>query len=128
MKKKKIIKLNTPFQCLSAGVISGILSVIAVIAVFSTVIVNYDISFEMIKYCWIIVSVIAGFISGAVCGRFVKSKAILWGTLSSLIVLVFSFILILSFNGFVVSLFVLIMIPVFIISGASGGVIAANLR
>lgn len=128
MKKKSLFKLKSTASCVAFGsVISFVFSVI-ILLILSAVLVNYDISKASVKYLWFIVAVIGGFAGGACCGKFVKSKGIIWGALSAVIVSLILIVIFYIFNTFNVSVFCFILMPIYAVFGALGGVISSNLR
>ena len=70
----------------------------------------------------------SGVATGLFTGRVTKSKAVIWASLSAGISAVILLLFLLIFNSFIVNPVIFIIFPLFIISGAVGGIVSANLR
>ena len=128
MKKKSIFRIRNNYQALISGVITGIISLLAVICIIALILVKFDIPTASVCYLWFIPSAVAGLISGGFSGRNVKSKGFLWGCLSATITGIISLTALILINSFDVSLFITALLPVFAVTGAAGGIISMNLK
>ena len=128
MKKKSLFRIRNNYQALLSGVITGIISLLAVICIIALILVKFDMPAAYVCYLWFIPSAVSGFISGGFSGRYVKSKGFLWGCLSASITGIISLSLLIFINSFNVSLFITALLPVFALTGAAGGILSANLK
>ena len=128
MKKKKLLKLDSVPAVMLISVMLGVIASTLCLILLSVILVNYDISHSVIKYFWIPVALTGGILTGLFCGKNVKSKGIIWGSAAAFAVSLIILLILLIFNGFSVSLFTLLPVPDYVLSGAVGGVISSNLR
>ncbi|MBQ8209698.1 MAG: TIGR04086 family membrane protein [Clostridia bacterium] len=133
MPKSKKQKRNKPdsnsiFKCFLIGLISGLVSFVVFLAVFSIVILNTDIP---TTYFFIMVLIASG-ISSIVCAAGAsisssKNKLII-GMLCSITVIIIQFVILLCFNNADLSSKIYLMFPADIVAGFIGCVIGANIR
>ena len=77
MKKINLLKIKTIPQYLTLSIFIGIISFIVSMLIFAAILSKYDISNVYVRYSYIFMSVISGFISGSVAGHCSKSKGII---------------------------------------------------
>ncbi len=128
MKRKSFFRIRNTWQSVFAGVFIGLVSVAVIICLLGVVLVKFDIPTEYVKYLWFIPAVLSGLISGGFTGKYVKSKSFLWGSASAFAVSVICFMILLLVNSFAIDLVTPLILPVFSICGAIGGIVAANLK
>lgn len=128
MSRKNRFRIRNIPQSIMAGVVIGIISLIISFCVLATIMTNYDISRSNLIYFYFLFSILSGVATGLFTGRVTKSKAVIWASLSAGISAVILLLFLLIFNSFIVNPVIFIIFPLFIISGAAGGIVSANLR
>lgn len=128
MKKKSFLRIRNTWQSVFGGIVIGLASVAVIICLLAVILVKFDIPTEYFKYLWFIPAVLSGLIAGAFTGKYVKSKSFLWGSLSAFAVGVICLLILLLVNSFAIDLITPLILPVFLLSGAIGGIVAANLK
>ncbi len=113
---------------ISISVSAALISTSVLLLIFADLMVKNDINFETVKYFWFAISAISGLISGLISGKLVKSKGIIWGSISSLIYVVTLLLIVAIVNNFNISALFFVLIPIAALFGALGGVISSNLR
>ena len=128
MKKKRLFRIRNNTQAIIAGIIVGIIAVITIVCMLSAILVNVDVPFEYVRYLWFAPAVLAGLVSGAVSGLYVKTKCFLRGGLSSLIVGILTILVLLFVNSFFIDLIIFLILPVFALCGSIGAIFTSNLK
>lgn len=126
--KSKLMKQNKTIVKLLLSIVIGVISSVLLLFISAFMIVKYDIPYDSIKLFWLPVFIVSGFISGFTAGKCLKSKGLIWGTLTSLIVAVISFLVIFAVNSFDIDLSVFLYLLSIVFFGAVGGIIASNLK
>ena len=103
------------------------------ITVFAVFILCYSITkkdFDTTKIHIIIniITIISCLISGLTAGKRTEMKGIVSGTVCSLFIILIVYGIIFCINGFSVAVFTYISIFMSLITGATGGIIASNMR
>lgn len=128
MKKKKLALKKSPLYTLFFSVFSGLIALLILVVLFAVFLTKNDIPVEKLKYFWFIISVVSGFISGIVSGRAAKSKSVIFGAVSSVILSVFSVGILTVFSDFSPDAILFLIIPLSVISGFFGALLSSNIR
>ena len=128
MKKKKLAIKKSPIYALTFSVLSGLAALFMLVIIFAVLLTKNDIPTEKLMYFWFIISVISGFISGIVSGRTAKSKSVIFGTVSALILSSISVGLLTVFADFSPDAIIILLIPLSVISGFFGALLSSNIR
>ncbi|MBE6790972.1 MAG: TIGR04086 family membrane protein [Ruminococcaceae bacterium] len=128
MKKKKLAIKKSPIYTLTFSVLSGLAALFMLVIIFAVLLTKNDIPTEKLMYFWFIISVISGFISGIVSGRTAKSKSVIFGTVSALILSSISVGLLTVFADFSPDAIIILLIPLSVISGFFGALLSSNIR
>lgn len=128
MKKKKLAIKKSPLYTLTFSVLSGLAALFMLVIIFAVLLTKNDIPTEKLMYFWFIISVISGFISGIVSGRTAKSKSVIFGTVSALILSSISVGLLTVFADFSPDAIIFLLIPLSVISGFFGALLSSNIR
>ena len=128
MKKKKLAIKKSPIYSLTFSVLSGLAALFMLVIIFAVLLTKNDIPTEKLMYFWFIISVISGFISGIVSGRTAKSKSVIFGTVSALILSSISVGLLTVFADFSPDAIIILLIPLSVISGFFGALLSSNIR
>lgn len=128
MKKKKLLKNNSPVSTVIISSVTGILLSLILMLFSALIMTKYDINKNLLIYFWISISVISGFFIGITAGKLSKSKGIIWGSLSALTVSVLNVLVLCIAVSFGASLTILSLIPAYTLPGAIGAVISSNFR
>lgn len=128
MKKKKSAIKKAPFYSIIISVFGGIISLIIFFYISAFIMTKYDIPNENLKFFWYILSVLSGLIIGLFAGKLSKSKGVIKGTFSSLLVSLLTVCILTLFSNFNPEIIILIILPLFSVSGFFGALISSNLR
>lgn len=128
MKKKKLAIKKSPIYTLTFSLLSGLAALFMLVIIFAVLLTKNDIPTEKLMYFWFIISVISGFISGIVSGRTAKSKSVIFGTVSALILSSISVGLLTVFADFSPDAIIILLIPLSVISGFFGALLSSNIR
>ncbi len=128
MKRKNALRIKKTWQSITAGIVTGIIITVLIIMLLAGFLVKYDIPLNSVKFLLFIPAIISGFFAGAVTGKYVRSKGFLWGFVSSVSVAVVLLITLLLINSFSVNPIIILLIPVYAISGSIGGIITSNMK
>ena len=129
MQKSKTKTLNNSIiNNTLKGMMAGIVSFTVFLAIFSLVILKTDIESRLF-FIFILITVgLSAFIGSFFTSAAAKKTRLLNGLLTTLILLVLEFILLLCFNNASLSVKVYLMIPIGILLGFIGGALGSNLR
>lgn len=122
MKDKKNVKN------LILSVITGLLIIVFSVFLFCYYITKKDIDTEKIDIIINIMCIAACLISGFTAGKRTTLKGLISGAVCSLIIIIIYYSTIFCANGFSVDTFTYISIFLSLIAGATGGIIASNMR
>ena len=123
----KSLKKSNVFIIL-VSVIAAFITSTVILLIGADILVKNDINLELLKYFWFVVSGISSLIAGLISGRMVRSKGIIWGSVSSFLYIITLMLIIASVNKFNISILLFILLPLSVFFGALGGVISSNLK
>ena len=125
--KIRLKKMNNAATILISA-ITGLSTLIVFLLISSGLIVKNDYNSDIYIYLWYISTVFSGFTAGIIAGRLCKSKGIIWGSLSSLIVSIIQILILCIINNFSINFIIFMLIPFCVIPGALGGILSSNFR
>ncbi len=128
MKKKLKLRITNTGQAIIAGTTSGIAGTLLSIALAAVILTKYDLPHEIFKYFYIFFSITGGLSSGFITGKYCRSKGVVWSSLAALTVSIILFMTVLIFNGFSVTIYTVVILPLYLLTGAISGIISSNLR
>ncbi len=123
---KKILKSKNPLIKITFGAVCGIVAAIIMMLIFSLVIVKYDLSFDIFKYFWFVITALSSLISSFFCALNLTKQRLIWSMLSSLAVSLIIFILLLISAKFSANVLIYFIPVTGLIFGFFGTLIAAS--
>lgn len=128
MKKKKFLKNNSVINTIFCSVLIGIIISILLLLISSLIITKYDFQPSSRVYFWFVIAILSGFFTGICAGKMSKSKGIVWGALTGLIVASIIILVLFAMSEFSTKISVLILLPIYMLTSSVGSVISSNFR
>lgn len=127
-KRKTKLSSNSIFGNTLKGVMTGVISYIVLLSIFSLIILKTNIPSNLF-FIFILISIgISVFIGSTFSSFIAKKSRFLNGMLTDVILIVIDFVLLLCFNNASLSVKIYLIIPVAIIFGFFGSAIGSNIR
>lgn len=129
--KKQIRKksVNNSFSIsLIKGILSGIAGYVIFLALFSVVILKSNISNDNYFIMVLISSCVSSVVAAVVSSISIQKSKLVTGMLSTIIVTIIQFIILLCFNNIDLSVKVYLMFPINIVIGFLGSIIGTNIK
>ena len=128
MKTKHKTKNNSLLSAFLTGICIGLFVFGAFASIFAIILTKKDIFNETVRYFLFTSAFFATFASSFYPARKTKIKGFLIGTINGLIISVILILLILICNKFNVAFHTFLVIPICLIGGVTGGIIASNMK
>lgn len=106
----------------------GLTAFFVFIALCSLLLVKQDLDFDKLPYMLMCACVVSALTSGFILSRKQRIKGILAGSVASIPLLLIELLILFTLSDGALDKKVYLIIPVMIISGAAGGVFAANFK
>ncbi len=110
------------------GIIFGFSAFIVLICLFAFILTKADFSENQIRICAIVSAVLSSLISGFFSTRSIRKKGIYLGAASTIPLIIVVFLISLAFSGGNIGYTFFAVIPLMLLSGAIGGILAVNIR
>lgn len=128
MKRKKMIKAGSISSILIFSVAGGLIVAVILILFSSFLLVKNDISHSLIRYFWILIYFVSGAVSGLVAGKRARAKGFLWGSAGAFICSCIIFLISAILLKFNFDVYMVILVPISVVSGLFCGIISSNIK